>query len=406
MSAPVSRCPAAARFSIDVDALVAFTRELVRIPSVNRPEEGLDESRAAARVAEQMRSFGWEPRVEEVAADRPNVVAVLEGDRAGRTLMFEGHTDVVTEGERAAWSHAPFGGDIVDGRLYGRGAADMKAGVACMLFAADAVARAGFPGRLVVAALVDEEEMMIGAKAFAADPLASRIDAAIVCEPEGGEVCHTQKGAVRLRVDAVGRMAHGAMPDHGLNPVYALCTFGVRMAEVERDLQVEHGADEHLGPPFLTPTVLLAGEPEQVNVIPGDAWMALDIRTIPGVDHGELLRRLEAEAAIVGRDTDVDIKLTVIDDRPPTRTPPDSDVVVAVMDAHEVVVGERPPLGGVPGTTDGTILWRDARIPVVTYGPGGKWIAHQVDEYVEIEELGRYALVYAEAASRYLESER
>ena len=132
---------------IDADALVRFTQELVRIPSVHDPHRGLNEEPAAELVAAQMRSFGWTPMFDLVAPGRPNVIAVVEGgDGPGPTLMFEGHTDVVTEGD--GWTVDPFGGEIRDGRLWGRGSADMKGGLAAMLFAGDALVRRGpFPGR-------------------------------------------------------------------------------------------------------------------------------------------------------------------------------------------------------------------------------------------------------------------
>ena len=182
-------------------ALVAFTQQLVRIPSVNDPARGLNEQPAAELVAELMRSFGWTPQMDIVEPGRPNVIAVVDGGGGpGPTLMFEGHTDVVTEGD--GWTVDPFGGEIRDGRLYGRGAADMKGGVAAMLFAADALQRRGpFPGRLVLAALVDEEGMMLGAKDLVARGRTTGVDAVICCEPEGGEICHVAKGALRLRLD-------------------------------------------------------------------------------------------------------------------------------------------------------------------------------------------------------------
>jgi succinyl-diaminopimelate desuccinylase len=388
--------------SVDREAAVAFAQELVRIPSVNDPDRGLGEAPAAALVAERMRGFGWEPVVEEVAPGRPNVVAVVDGGEPGPTLLFEGHTDVVGEGPREGWSVEPFGGEIRDGRLYGRGSADMKAGVASMLFAAEAVARRPFSGRLVVAALADEEGMMLGAKRFCSTELARTVDAAIVCEPEGWEVCTAQKGALRLRLDARGKMAHGAMPQHGRNPAPALAAFVAAVGEHERRLLAEHGEHPTLGPVYLTPTVVRAGDELQLNVIPERAWLAVDVRTIPGVDHAELVERLRAICARIAAETGVELALSVIDDRPSTETPADAALVRAVVDAHRTHRGEEPELGGVPGATDGTILWRDLGIPVVVYGPGGKWIAHQVDEYVEVDEIGDYAEIYADAALRYL----
>lgn len=393
--------------AIDVDALVAFTQELVRIPSVNRPADGLSEAPAAELVAEQMRRFGWDPVIEEVAPGRPNVIATVEGGLPGSTLLFEGHTDVVTEGNRDEWSVDPFSGDIVDGRLWGRGSADMKSGVAAILFATAAVAAAGpFPGRIRVAALADEEGMMLGVKGFVAAGHGEDVAAAIVGEPEGGEVCTTQKGAIRLRVDARGTMAHGAMPDHGRNPIAALARFAAEVAAVEAELQQRLGRHEHLGLPFCTPTVLRGGSAEQINVIPAAAWAAWDIRTVPGADHPALLDDLRRRAVAVAGATGVDLDLTVVDDRPPTETPLDAPVVQALLAAHHEVTGSDAPIGGVPGTTDGTILWRDAGIPVVVYGPGGKWIAHKADEYVAVDDVIDAARVYARAALRFLHAER
>lgn len=381
---------------IDRGRLVEFLQRLVRIPSQFLPDAGRSEAGAAAEVEALMRSWGWSPDVWEVAPGRPNVVAVLEGGAPGPSLLFEGHTDVVSEGDPSKWTHDPFGGEIVDGRLYGRGSADMKAGVAAMLFAARALEQSGpFPGRLIVACLVDEEGMMIGVKDLVASGRARGVDAAIVCEPEEGEVCIAQKGAIRVRVTAWGRMAHGAMPEHGRNPIPALTRFLERVAGLQAELQRANGEHPELGWDYITPTVVVANRPEQLNVIPDRAFAWLDIRTTPRQDHRELLARL---GGLLGEG----MELEVIDDRPPTETPAEHAVVRALVEAHEKVHGVRPAYGGVPGSTDGTILWRDAGIPIVTYGPGGKWIAHQVDEYVEVADVVAASEVYLEAARRFL----
>ena len=132
--------------TFDHDRVVEFTQELVRIESVNDPEAGLSEEPAAAAVAAEMRSFGWEPIIEEVAPGRPNVICIIDGGLPGPTLMFEGHSDVVTAGDKSQWTRDPFGAQIVDGKLYGRGSADMKSGVAAVIYATRAVELAGpFP---------------------------------------------------------------------------------------------------------------------------------------------------------------------------------------------------------------------------------------------------------------------
>ncbi len=388
---------------IDGDALVEFTRELVRIPSVYDPARRLNEQPAAEAVEAQMRAFGWSPRVDLVAAGRPNVIATIDGDRPGRTLLFEGHTDVVTEGDEHAWTVEPFGAELRDGRIYGRGSADMKSGVAAMLFAADAVVRAGsFPGRIVVAALVDEEGMMSGVRDFVARGHAEGIDGAICCEPEGGEICITAKGAMRLRIDLTGKMAHGAMPFEGRNPNRAAAMVIAALTDLERRLQDVHGEHEQLGQPWITPTVLRAGEPAQMNVMPGTSALWVDVRTVPAVDHDRLLTDIEQLASDITRDIGVTTAVTVLDDRPPVELSSDHTLVRAVWDAHTAVGATPARLGGVPGTTDGTMLTALAGVPTVVYGPGGKWIAHQADEYVDVADIVEHANVYVATAERFL----
>ena len=390
---------------LDLDGVVELTRELVRAPSTNEPEKGRSEASAVEVVLAWAERFGWSPVVEEVTPGRPNVIVTIESQPGGPTLLFEGHTDVVTEGDYEAWTYDPFGAELIDGRIYGRGSADMKGGVAAFMHAARAIEQQGtFAGTIKLAILCDEEEMMIGVHDFVKRGHADAVDAAIVCEPEGGEVCAVQKGAIRLRVDVTGAMAHGAMPQHGKNPISAMASFMSAVKNLESNLVAEFGTHPLLGDISLTPTHSAAGTLEQLNVIPGKALVTYDIRTVPGLDHEQLLVDIEALATDVENETGTSFSFETLVSRPATDTPVDHPVVVAVADAHRAVSGSEPIFGGVPGTTDGTILWRDAGLPVVVYGPGGKWIAHQVDEFVEVDELQRCAQVYVEAASRFFES--
>ncbi len=389
--------------AIDHDALVEFTRQLVRIPSVYDPARGLNEEPAAELVIEQMRAFGWQPEVDVVAPGRPNVIATVDGGQPGPTLMFEGHLDVVTEGDPGEWSHDPFGAELEAGRIWGRGAADMKSGVAAMLFATDELRRRGpFPGRVVVGALVDEEGMMLGAKDFVARGRGQGIDAAICCEPEGGEVCNVAKGALRVRIALTGKMAHGAMPFQGRNPNRAAAAVLDALTGLEASLQDLHGEHPHLGLVWITPTVLRAGEPAQMNVMPTEASIWVDVRTLPSVDHDALVAELRAVAGAAASVHGVAAAVDVIDDRPPVATPEDAPLVRALLDAHAAAGGSPARLGGVPGATDGTVLTSRGGIPTVVYGPGGKWIAHQADEFVEVADLVAHAEIYVDAAQRFL----
>lgn len=395
----------AAKIGIEaaVKSAVSLTQQLVRLRTVN--ERGADriEAPAAELVTELMRGFGWDVTVTDVAPGRPNVVAVIEGEKPGRTLMFEGHSDVVTEGDRSAWTFDPFSGDIVDGRLLGRGSADMKSGVAAMIYAARAVQQQGFAGRILVGVLVDEEELMLGATAFAASELArSGIDGVIVCEPEAGEICAIAKGAMRVRVDLLGEMAHGAMPQRGKNPIPALGQLLMGLRELGDQLAEGLGSHPALGDFYLTPTVLLAGTEEQINVIPSTASVLIDVRTIPGAGHPGILHLITRLAEQIAVEAGLGSKVTMLVDRPVIDTPIDAAVVQALAAAHLDVTGDEPVFGGVPGTTDGTILTRDAGLQTVVYGPGGKWIAHQADEFVDVSDIETATRVYAAAAQHFL----
>ena len=389
----------------DPAAVVALTSALVRLRTVHESEAADVETPAAELLARTMRGFGWDVTVTEVSPGRPNVVAQVRGARPGLTLMFEGHLDVVTEADPDLWSFDPYSGEVVDGRLRGRGSADMKSGVAAMVHAARAVQLGGFDGRIVLGALADEEGMMLGAKYCAGEVRAGVwgvVDGVIVCEPEGGEVCPAAKGAIRLQVELIGAMAHGAMPQMGRNPVPAICSLLVGLDQIQQAIRAQTGTHPLLGEFSLTPTVLRAGSHDQLNVIPATATLALDIRTIPGVDHRMLIELVTRLADTLAAESGLHARITVIDDRPSVDTPVDSPVVEAMFAGHQAATGRPAVLGGVPGTTDGTILTRDAGLPTVVYGPGGKWIAHQADEYVEVEDIVISTRAYIAAARYFL----
>ena len=392
---------------IDREQLVRLTEELVRIPSVYRPDEPeANEDSVARFVVDYLESAGFGVKVEEVAPGRPNVWAVWEGDRPGKTLLFEAHTDVVTEGSAEDWDHPPFEAERDRGRVYGRGACDTKGNLAAAVMAVRAIRDSDvpFPGRLILCHPVDEEGMMAGIKAFIERGHAIGVDAAVICEPEENQLCIRQKGALRVGVTMRGRMAHGAMPRSGVNPVTRAARFVVAVEELEREEIERYGEDPFLGYPSLTPTILMGpgcGEP-QLNVIPASAYVALDIRTVPDQSHRGLVERLEdILARLASEDPDFDATLEVLEERPPTETRKNEPLVRAMANAYEHLSGEEPTYNGVPGATDGTLLHAWAGIPIVTTGAGKREIPHHADEWVDEEELLTTCKLYAATALYY-----
>ena len=395
---------------IDGEELASLAQDLVRIPSVYRPgwPEG-NEERVARFLARYLEDEGFEMKVEEVAHGRPNVWASWNGDSPGKTLLFEAHTDVVTEGSSEGWSHPPFRAERVGERIYGRGACDTKGNLAAAVMAVRAIRDSGVPfsGSLVLCHPVDEEGMMTGIKAFIEAGHAEGIDGAVICEPEENQLCVKQKGAMRVEVTVRGKMAHGAMPLTGVNPVTRAARLVVAVEELEREEMKRHGEDPFLGYPSLTPTILIGpdrGVP-QINVIPASAYVAIDIRTVPTQSHEELVRRLEEILSdLRSEDPDFDAELRVIEERPATDTPMDDPLVRSMAAAYTALTGEEPRYNGVPGATDGTFLSTWANVPIVTTGAGDREIPHHADEWVDVEELLITCKLYAATAMYFCQA--
>jgi len=411
---------------IDDAELIRWVQDLTRIPSMWRPDEGLGEEAAARWVEARCREMGLETHFQVVEPGRPNVIAMYTTADGGRqttddlrpssvvgrpTLMFEGHTDVVTEGDPALWTDPPFSATIRDGRTYGRGANDMKAGLVCAMIAVKAIAQSSVKlgGDILIGALCDEEGRMIGVKHFVEQGWADRASAAIICEPEENHLCITQKGVMWIRATIRGVMAHGAMPLTGVNTAYPMARFLTMVHSLEEREIALHGRHDAnaLGQPSITPNILLspvrgAGE-AQNNVMPGATEVVLDFRLIPGQNPEILAKQVESLlAAATAVDDRLDYTMEVLEVRHPTKTEAGEAVVASLASAFTDLTGTAPVYGGVPGSTDGTILNARKGIPIVTCGPGDIHIPHHVDEWVSIDEIKLAARMYVLAAMRFL----
>jgi succinyl-diaminopimelate desuccinylase len=278
-------------------------------------------------------------------------------------------------------------------------------------------------GDILLGIVCDEEGQMIGIKHFVERGWADGVTACIVCEPEENHLCIAQKGVMWVRAVVRGVMSHGAMPLTGVNTAYPMARFLSSVHALEERLIVQHssplpsdgrgGASDArgegiLGQPSITPTIVQsppcgAGEPQK-NVMPEATETILDIRLIPGQDPeaiaSALEKLLQATCAV---DPRLHYELEVLEVRHPTKTDRDHPIVQALASAYSSLTNHQPPTyGGVPGSTDGTILNARKGIPIVTCGPGDIYIPHHVDEWVSIDEIKQAARMYVLAAMRYL----
>lgn len=394
---------------INPDELVRLTQDLIRIDSVIRPETGNTEAEVVRFIANWIRrELKIEPQIDEVVPGRENIIATIDSGRQGPCLMFEGHTDVVSEGNRDLWRHDPFSGAIENGRIYGRGSCDMKAGLAVNLLTAKAMLNSGvaFNGKMRLGIVCDEEGMMMGIQDYIKQGHADDVDACLVSEPEENMLCLSMKGALRAIVRVKGKMSHGAMPLTGINPSTRMARIILAFEAYEKSQIELFGEDEYLGWPSVTFTVVQSppeGEPAQLNVMPAESVAYLDVRTVTGQNHKTIKQQLqEILDQLAKDDPDFNASIEFIADKPVVSMEKDEPIVLVSAQAYRDITGKEPVYGGVPGATDGTFL-RDLKgIPCLVNGPGPRHIPHQTDEYVDIDELVESLKIYLLTTYRYL----
>ena len=360
------------------DPCISLLRDLVAIDSVNPSlvPGAAGEAQIAEVIAMHMRRLGLDVEVQEVERGRSNVIGVLEGSRSGRSLMLCGHIDTVgVEGMLA-----PFDPVERDGHLYGRGAQDMKGGVAAMIDAARLARARGFDsGRLVIAAVVDEEYASIGADALVTKWTA---DAAVVTEPTDLKIGIAHKGFAWATIETHGRAAHGSRPLDGRDAIFRMGRVLQRLERLDRELQ-SRPPHPLLGGGSLHASIIDGGR--ELSSYPDRCRLQLERRTLPG-ETGERLRTEADEIlrALQREDAEFSATLEVTFSRPAYEIPVASHLPEALSKA----AGERDIATSVVGMsfwTDAAILGA-AGIPSVLFGPGGAGL-HSTEEYVIVRDV-------------------
>jgi acetylornithine deacetylase len=395
-----------------------LAQELVRIPSVTGEEEAVH-----ARIAEAIGEAGLEvdrfdadlqrlrshPRFPgtEVERQKAHLVAGTLGARGGRALILNGHVDVVPPGDRQSWRASPWSGHVEAGRLYGRGACDMKAGVAVMIAAAGALARSRIPlrGRLILQSVVSEEDGGLGT--FAMIDRGYRADAAIVLEPTRLRPIAVQAGALTFRLRIQGRSAHASVRYEGVSALEKFELVEARLRQLEREL------NSNVHPAFRQYPVAYA---LSIGKVRAGAWSA----TVPealeaegrvgvpvGMASSAVRRRLEQAVADAARQD------AWMSEHPPqvewsggqfdaAEADLDHPAFKTLLDAHRREIGVEPQALGAPYGSDMRLFVNEAEMPALLYGPGDIRQAHAADEWVAVDEVARAARVVTLATANYL----
>jgi acetylornithine deacetylase len=377
------------------DPCLTLLQDLVSIDSVNPTlvPGASGEAAVAQRIAVHMRALGLDVHLQEAAPGRANVIGVLDTGTPGPSLMFCGHTDTVgVEGMLA-----PFVPEVRDGRLYGRGAQDMKGGVAAMIDAARVLEeRRPSRGRLIVAAVVDEEFASIGADALVRE---WRADAAVVTEPTDLQIGVGHKGFAWFDIETRGRAAHGSRPLDGRDAIFRMGRVLSRLEQLDRDLQAKP-AHPVLGTASLHASMIEGGR--EWSSYPDACGLKVERRTLVGESAAtaetEIRRILEQ---LRGADPEFEAAVRPVFSRPPYETPRGHAITTclqACADGRHV----RSGTVGMSFWTDAAILG-GAGIPSVLFGPGGAGL-HSTEEYVRIDDVLACRDVLASLAERWLGS--
>jgi succinyl-diaminopimelate desuccinylase len=367
---------------------IQLTRDLVRLRSVNPPGE---EEPCARLLAVPLEAAGFRVSSHSFAAGRTSIVATLDGSGDGEPICLTGHLDTVPLGT-APWTRDPLAAETDGDRLFGRGSSDMKSGVAAMLVAALEMAR--LPNRktgIVLIFTAGEETGCDGARYLTQiNGLLPKAGALLVGEPTGNYPLIGHKGALWLKAAFHGVTAHGSMPELGDNAVLKAARGVLRLAE--------HGFDatrhNHLGGPSLNVGSLHGGL--NVNSVPDQAEVQIDIRTVPGQSNAAIS---EDVARVIGEGAE----LSRIVDVGAVASNPQNEWISDVFDLYERVSGQRVDPRGAPFFTDASVLTPAmGGVPTLIMGPGETAMAHKTDEYCHLSKIEAAVELYAEILRRWL----
>lgn len=381
------------RAAVDVDEVVGLTRDLVRIRSENPPG---GETEIVDHLHRLFADMGMRGEIVEDAPGRPNLlVATGDGARSDKpVLLVNGHLDTVPV-RPDAWRHDPFGGAVHDGRLYGRGAADMKGGVAAAIVALRACRSLGIELPCEVAFHLVADEELGGRRGTAA--LLERglvhADACIDPEPTGMQLCLAERGLMFARVSTTGIPAHGSEPSRGRSAIMSAAA----IAQVLHDNLFPQTPHPLLGTTTCNVGAIRGGSGP--NVVPEECELRIDRRILPGDTQAGAVAGIIDRISSLGLTRGADYEIEVETFCEPSEIDGEHPFVTDVAEAVEKATGRPAGRTGLPFTTDARFMRNQLGIPSVVLGPGELGVAHTVDEYVEVDALveavGVYALLFS-----------
>jgi succinyl-diaminopimelate desuccinylase len=378
---------------IQSEKMLDYAQRLIRSRDINPPA---DYSEIYRIVHEEMKKIGLEVETFEGHPGKINVFSILRGtDSGGQVLCLSGHMDVVPAGDESAWKYPPFAAEIHDGKIWGRGSADMKCALAAKLYALEAIKRAGIPlrGSVMVGNTVDDETAGIwGMKYMLERGLASKgwplPSFHVVGEANHLNITASFKGRLWLRITTKGKAAHGGAPENGINAVDKMIQLISKFREIPRGTHPLTGKDTlNLG-------ILKGGT--KVNIVPADCEAHFDFRMGSPADTTSSLRWFqETIHNLKGEDPQFEVvDFEFYERRDPVEVDFAHPALAVAGSCIQEVTGKSPAMGGTMSAGDAYHSLKKG-IPGIFLGPGDSNVLHQTNEFLDVQELNQAAKVYA-----------
>ena len=383
---------------MDTDLLkegVEILQKFVSFKTVNEPG---DEKPLAEYIKVLLDDIGLETVLDDLGNNRANVIGRLKGTGERETLLFNGHLDTVPSGD-IEWKHEPYIGHIEDGKIYGRGTADMKGGLAAMLVAVKAIKESGaeLKGDFLYTATAGEETDSIGAVKFVNDGGLDEVGAIIIGEPSSGKINIAEKGAFWVEITTYGKTAHGAFPNEGINAVVHMNAF---ISEI-LSYRFKYEENPVVGHPTMNISTIKGGV--KTNVVPDRCSITIDMRTVPGMDHNEIIKDFERLILKLSEEIEgfkADIR--ILNNRAAVETKRTHPFIKLAQGTFKEVFGVDTEPQGVNFYTDASIFLPAKSVPCIFFGPGESSMAHQPNEYITVESFRQTVQYYIKLIENYL----
>lgn len=378
---------------------IKILQETIQIKSEND-----NEAEVAQYIQEILNQHEIESELVEYQPGRASLVASIPGQNPdGKVLVLSGHLDTVSAGDHEEWTYPPFGAEIHDGKIYGRGSTDMKAGLCALVLAAIEIKEEGadFAGEIRLALTVGEEIGMLGSKQLVEEGYVDGADGFLIGEPTSAKnIVNSHKGSIQYEIIAKGRTAHSSMPELGADALQLMVDY-INESNQRFDARFNHpdAENDQLGRTLNVNTVIEGGT--QINSVASHVSLLANARVVPEASNDVVVQIIEETIADLNEKNEAQLELNMMQNNPSATSPVDNDLVQALLQA----AGEGTEVIPLMGATDASNFGRLSEdYDLAIFGPGETETSHQIDEHVLVDDYLQFIDIYKQAIVQYLKA--